>query len=116
MTFKEPVGVCGIITPWSFPAAMITRKIAPAFEAGCSVVIKPPSECSFTAIALIKLALQAGIPTAVVHIVPTKDWQASLQLATHSEVRKLSFTGSTNIGKMFTKLAADKMKRDRMEL
>ncbi|KAJ5396558.1 Aldehyde dehydrogenase N-terminal [Penicillium cosmopolitanum] len=116
MTFKEPVGVCGIITPWNFPAAMITRKIAPAFAAGCSVVIKPPSETPFTAIALVKLALLGGVPPGVVNIVPTKDRQASLQLATHPRVRKLSFTGSTNVGKMLTKLAADTMKRISMEL
>ncbi|OJJ79118.1 NAD-dependent succinate-semialdehyde dehydrogenase [Aspergillus glaucus CBS 516.65] len=116
LTLKEPVGVCGIITPWNFPAAMITRKIAPAFAAGCSVVIKPPSETPFTAIALVKLALQAGFPAGVVHIVPTKDRNASLELATHPKIKKLSFTGSTNVGKMLTKLAADTMKRISMEL
>lgn len=116
LTLKEPVGVCGIITPWNFPAAMITRKIAPAFAAGCSVVIKPPSETPFTAIALVKLALQAGFPAEIVHVVPTKDRNASLELATHPKVKKLSFTGSTNVGKMLTKLAAATMKRVSMEL
>ncbi|KAK4869540.1 hypothetical protein LT330_005922 [Penicillium expansum] len=116
VTFKEPVGVCGIITPWNFPAAMITRKIAPAFAAGCSVVIKPPSETPFTAIALVKLALEAGFPPNIVHVVPTKDRNASLELATHPKVKKISFTGSTNVGKMLTKLAAGTMKRVSMEL
>lgn len=116
LTFKEPVGVCGIITPWNFPAAMITRKIAPAFAAGCSVVIKPPSETPFTAIALVKLALEAGLPPDIVHVVPTKDRNASLELATHPKVKKISFTGSTNVGKMLTKLAAGTMKRVSMEL
>lgn len=116
LTMKEPVGVCGIITPWNFPAAMITRKIAPAFAAGCSVVIKPPSETPFSAIALTKLALQAGIPPEIVQVVPTKDRNASLELATHPLVKKLSFTGSTNVGKMLTKLAAGTMKRVSMEL
>lgn len=116
LTFKEPVGVCGIITPWNFPAAMITRKIAPAFAAGCSVVIKPPSETPFTAIALVKLALEAGFPPDIVHVVPTKDRNASLELATHPKVKKISFTGSTNVGKMLTKLAAGTMKRVSMEL
>ncbi|KAJ4985205.1 hypothetical protein SVAN01_09341 [Stagonosporopsis vannaccii] len=116
MTFKEPVGVCGIITPWNFPAAMITRKIAPAFAAGCAVVIKPPSETPFTAIALAKLALEAGIPNSCLHVIPTKDRQASLELATHPKVKKLSFTGSTGVGKMLTKLAADTMKKVSMEL
>ncbi|KAJ6092303.1 Aldehyde dehydrogenase N-terminal [Penicillium canescens] len=116
LTFKEPVGVCGIITPWNFPAAMITRKIAPAFAAGCSVVIKPPSETPFTAIALVKLALEAGFPPDIIHIVPTKDRNASLQLATHPLVKKISFTGSTSVGKMLTQLAAGTMKRISMEL
>lgn len=116
MTFKEPVGVCGIITPWNFPAAMITRKIAPAFAAGCSVVIKPPSETPFSCIALAKLALTAGIPNSCLHVIPTKDRNASLVLATHPKVKKLSFTGSTSVGKMLTKLAAETMKRVSMEL
>ena len=116
MTFKEPVGVCAIVTPWNFPAAMITRKIAPAFAAGCSVVIKPPSETPFSAIALGKLALEAGIPSSCLHIVPTKDHQASEELITNPMVKKLSFTGSTRVGKMLTQLAAGTMKKVSMEL
>jgi succinate-semialdehyde dehydrogenase/glutarate-semialdehyde dehydrogenase len=116
LTFKEPVGVCGIITPWNFPAAMITRKIAPAFATGCSVVIKPPSETPFSAISLAKLAVKAGLPEAIIHVVPTKDRQASLELATNPKVKKLSFTGSTGVGKMLTKLAAGTMKKVSMEL
>ncbi|KAJ4245467.1 hypothetical protein NW762_013976 [Fusarium torreyae] len=116
LTLKEPVGVCGIITPWNFPAAMITRKIAPAFAAGCSVVIKPPSETPFSAISLAKLASKAGIPESIIHVVPTKDRQASLELATNPKVKKLSFTGSTGVGKMLTKLAAGTMKKVSMEL
>ncbi|OJJ03410.1 hypothetical protein ASPVEDRAFT_84857 [Aspergillus versicolor CBS 583.65] len=116
LVFKQPVGVCGIITPWNFPAAMITRKIAPAFAAGCSVVIKPPSETPFSAAAFVKLALEAGIPSDIVNVVPTKDREASLALATHPKVKKLSFTGSTNVGKMLTRLCADTMKRVSMEL
>lgn len=116
LTSREPVGVCGIITPWNFPASMITRKIAPAFAAGCSVVVKPPSETPFSAIALAKLALQAGFPPNLIHVVPTKDRQASLALATHPLIKKISFTGSTAVGKMLTKLAADTMKKASMEL
>ncbi|KAJ5920148.1 hypothetical protein N7516_011006 [Penicillium verrucosum] len=116
LTYKEPVGVCGIITPWNFPAAMITRKIAPAFAAGCSVVIKPPSETPFSAIALAKLALKAGVPSSIIHVIPTKDRKASLELATNSLVRKISFTGSTAVGKMLTKLASETMKKVSMEL
>lgn len=113
---KEPVGVCGIITPWNFPASMITRKIAPAFAAGCSVVIKPPSETPFSALALAKLCIQAGFPKDLIHVVPTRDRSASLQLATHPFVRKLSFTGSTAVGIMLSKLAAGTMKRVSMGL
>ncbi|KAK2806494.1 hypothetical protein FQN50_005777 [Emmonsiellopsis sp. PD_5] len=116
LTYKEPVGVCAIITPWNFPAAMITRKIAPAFAAGCSVVIKPPSETPFSALAFAKLAIEAGIPPKCIHVVPTKDRNAALELATNPKVRKISFTGSTGVGKMLTKLAAGTMKRVSMEL
>ena len=116
LTFKEPVGVCAIITPWNFPAAMITRKIAPALAAGCAVVIKPPSETPLSALALARLALQAGIPPSVVHVVPTTDRDASRELATSPKVRKLSFTGSTRVGKMLTQLAAGTMKKVSMEL
>lgn len=115
-TLKQPVGVCGIITPWNFPAAMITRKIAPAFAAGCSVVIKPPSETPYSALAFVKLAVEAGIPSDCVHVVPTKDREAATELATNPIVKKISFTGSTGVGKMLTKLAAGTMKKVSMEL
>lgn len=115
-TLKEPVGVCGIITPWNFPAAMITRKVAPALAAGCSVIIKPPSETPFTALALAKLAIQAGVPPSCVHVVPTKDRNASLELATHPLVKKISFTGSTDVGKMLSGLASRTLKKVSMEL
>lgn len=116
MTIKEPVGVCGIITPWNFPAAMITRKIAPALAAGCTVVIKPPRETPFTCLALTKLAVAAGFPPRIIQVCPTKNRQAALELATHPLVRKLSFTGSTGVGKMLAKLAAGTLKRVSLEL
>jgi succinate-semialdehyde dehydrogenase/glutarate-semialdehyde dehydrogenase len=116
ITFKEAAGPCAIITPWNFPAAMITRKIAPAFAAGCSVVIKPPSETPFSALALAKLALQAGIPKDCIHVLPTKDREASQELTTHQMIKKFSFTGSTGVGKLLTKQAAGAMKRVSMEL
>jgi succinate-semialdehyde dehydrogenase/glutarate-semialdehyde dehydrogenase len=115
-TLKQPVGVCGIITPWNFPAAMITRKIAPAFAAGCSVVIKPPSETPYSCAAFAKLAVEAGIPADCIHVVPTKDREAATELATNPIVKKISFTGSTGVGKMLTKLAAGTMKKVSMEL
>jgi len=80
LTFKEPVGVCGIITPWNFPAAMITRKIAPAFAAGCAVVVKPPSETPFSCAALTKLAVRAGLPPKVLQVLPTKDPEVAAAL------------------------------------
>lgn len=115
-TTREPVGVCGIITPWNFPAAMITRKVAPAIAAGCAVVIKPPSETPFTALALAKLAEQAGIYPGIMHVCPTKDRTAATELAIHPLVKKISFTGSTGVGKMLAKLAAQTLKKVSLEL
>ncbi|KAL3455035.1 Aldehyde/histidinol dehydrogenase [Aspergillus heterothallicus] len=116
LTLKQPVGVCGIITPWNFPAAMITRKIAPALGAGCAVVIKPPSETPFTALALAKLAVAAGLPGKVVQVVPTRDRAVGSELATNPVVRKISFTGSTGVGKGLAKLAAGTLKKVSLEL
>ncbi|KAH7240449.1 aldehyde dehydrogenase domain-containing protein [Fusarium solani] len=115
-TIKEPVGVCGIITPWNFPAAMITRKVAPALAAGCSVVVKPPSETPFTALALAQLAVRAGIPATCVQVVPTKDRAAASELASSHIIKKLSFTGSTEVGKYLSTLAAKTVKKMSMEL
>lgn len=95
---------------------MITRKVAPALAAGCAVVIKPPSETPFTSLALARLAVQAGVPPSCIQVVPTKDRSASLELATHPDVRKISFTGSTKVGKMLTELAAGTLKKVSMEL
>ncbi|KAF6832957.1 succinate-semialdehyde dehydrogenase [Colletotrichum musicola] len=116
LTIREPVGVCGIITPWNFPAAMITRKVGPALAAGCSVVIKPPSETPYTCLALTKLAVEAGLPPALIQVCPTKNRQAATALATNPTVRKISFTGSTGVGKMLAKLASGTMKRLSLEL
>jgi succinate-semialdehyde dehydrogenase / glutarate-semialdehyde dehydrogenase len=116
LTFKDPVGVCGIITPWNFPAAMITRKIAPAFAAGCAAVIKPPSETPYSCAALAKLAVKAGLDGRLMQVLPTKDRQAATELATNPTVKKISFTGSTGVGKMLAKLAAGTLKRASLEL
>lgn len=113
---KEPVGVCGIITPWNFPAAMITRKVAPALAAGCAVVIKPPSETPHTCLALVKLAVEADLPGSIFQVCPTKDREAALELATNEKICKISFTGSTNVGKMLAKLAAGTLKKVSLEL
>ncbi|KAJ2895177.1 hypothetical protein MKZ38_006842 [Zalerion maritima] len=116
MTFREPVGVCGIITPWNFPAAMITRKIAPALAAGCAVVIKPPSATPYSCLALAKLAVEAGLPPQVVQVCPTTDRQAATELCTSPVVKKISFTGSTGVGKTLAKLATGTLKKMSLEL
>ncbi|KAI4139389.1 MAG: hypothetical protein L6R39_006308, partial [Caloplaca ligustica] len=117
-TIKEPVGVCGLITPWNFPAAMITRKIGPALAAGCTVVAKSPGETPFTSLALAELAHRAGIPKGVVNFVTTLDNTAEVgsALTSNPTVRKVSFTGSTGVGKLLMKQSADTLKKLSFEL
>jgi succinate-semialdehyde dehydrogenase/glutarate-semialdehyde dehydrogenase len=114
---KEPVGVVGIVTPWNFPLAMITRKVAPAIAAGCSVVVKPSELTPLSAFALAELAQQAGMPKGLINIIPTDD-AASVgnALTASATVRKISFTGSTRVGKILMKQSADTVKRTSMEL
>ena len=95
-----PVGVCAAITPWNFPNAMITRKAAPALAAGCSIVIKPASETPLSALALAELAQRAGIPDGVLNVVVGSSADIGNELTSNPVVRKLSFTGSTEIGKL----------------
>ncbi|KAK9368346.1 aldehyde dehydrogenase domain-containing protein [Lipomyces kononenkoae] len=118
MTIKQPVGVCGIITPWNFPAAMITRKVAAAIAAGCTVVIKPDAETPFTAIALAKLAKIAGIPDGVVNVVTTKSFlkEVGEKFCTDERIKKLSFTGSTNVGKLLMAQSSSTLKKLSFEL
>ena len=113
LTVKEPVGVCGLITPWNFPAAMITRKIGPALAAGCTVVAKSPGETPFTANALAELALRAGIPKGVVNIVTALENTSEVgrTLTTHPDIKKVSFTGSTRVGKLLMEQASSSVKR-----
>lgn len=113
---RQPIGVCGIIAPWNFPLAMITRKVAPAIAAGCTVVIKPPSETPLCALALTYLGIQAGLPTNVMQVVTTKDRKAVEEIYTNPKVKKISFTGSTGVGKIITQRAANTMKKISMEL
>lgn len=113
----KPVGVAALVTPWNFPAAMATRKIAPALAAGCTVVLKPASETPLTALAVTRLLVEAGVPDGVVNVVPTTD--ASAVVTTWMEdprVRKISFTGSTGIGRVLLKQAADRVVNSSMEL
>ncbi|KAG5938511.1 hypothetical protein E4U59_003755 [Claviceps monticola] len=117
-TVKEPVGVCGLITPWNFPAAMITRKVAPALAAGCTVVCKAPGETPFTALAVAELGHRAGIPKGVVNVVTTLENTPEIGrvLTTDPTVKKVSFTGSTAVGKLLMKQSSDTLKKLSMEL
>ena len=117
-TYREPVGVCGLITPWNFPAAMITRKVGPALAAGCTVVCKAPGETPFTALALAELAHRAGIPKGVVNIVTALEntIEVGETLTTSPTIKKVSFTGSTGVGKILMKQSSDSLKKLSMEL
>lgn len=112
-----PVGVVVVVTPWNFPAAMITRKVAPALAAGNAVVIKPAPETPLTALRLGKLFLEAGVPPGVVNIVPTTDAAGWFDAAVeHRATRMVSFTGSTGVGKLLLKRSADRVLKVGMEL
>ena len=116
-TIKQPVGVVAAITPWNFPIAMITRKAGPALAAGCTIVIKPAAETPLCALALAVLAEQAGIPAGVINIVTSHQASAvGNELCSNPVVRKLSFTGSTRIGKLLMCQCADTMKKLSLEL
>ncbi|GJC06529.1 NAD-dependent succinate-semialdehyde dehydrogenase [Aeromonas hydrophila] len=116
-TIKQPVGVVAAITPWNFPIAMITRKAGPALAAGCTIVIKPAAETPLCALALAALAEQAGIPAGVINIVTSHQAAAvGNELCSNKTVRKLSFTGSTRIGKLLMRQSADTMKKLSLEL
>ncbi|MCJ1440343.1 MAG: succinate semialdehyde dehydrogenase NADP+ linked [Stictis urceolatum] len=117
-TIKEPIGVCGLITPWNFPAAMITRKIGPALAAGCTVVAKSPGETPLTSLAIAELGARAGIPKGVVNMISALDNTAEVgeALTSSPTVRKVSFTGSTGVGKLLMKQSADTLKKLSFEL
>ena len=117
ITLKQPIGVCGIITPWNFPSAMITRKLGAAIAAGCTTVIKPASETPLSALALAHLAEQAGFPAGVVNVIPSSDNVGSGKMITeHPLVLKVSFTGSTAVGKILMNQSASTLKKLSMEL
>ncbi len=116
LVIKQPVGVVAAITPWNFPNAMITRKLAPALAAGCTVVLKPASETPLSALALVALAEQAGLPQGVINVVTGSASEIGQQLSTHPAIKKLSFTGSTAIGKLLMQQCASTMKKVSMEL
>ena len=117
VTIKQPIGVVAAITPWNFPIAMITRKVAPALAAGCTVVVKPGEDTPLSALALAELAQRAGFPAGVFNIVTTKDAPVvGKTLCDDSRVRKLSFTGSTPVGKLLMSQCANTVKKVSLEL
>ncbi|MCC4722917.1 NAD-dependent succinate-semialdehyde dehydrogenase [Salinicoccus sp. RF5] len=113
---KQPVGVVAAITPWNFPAAMITRKVGPAMAAGCTVVVKPASQTPLTAFKLVELAEAAGVPKGVINVITGSSRQIGEVWTQDSRVRKLTFTGSTGVGKQLMKDSADTMKKISLEL
>jgi len=116
VVIKQPVGVVACITPWNFPNAMLTRKIAPALAAGCTVVCKPANETPLSAYAFTKLAERAGVPAGVVNIVTGVTREIGAELTSNPIVRKLTFTGSTQVGKLLMEQCAGTVKRTSMEL
>jgi succinate-semialdehyde dehydrogenase/glutarate-semialdehyde dehydrogenase len=117
IVIRQPVGVCAAITPWNFPSAMLARKAAPALAVGCSMVAKPPHETPLSMLAMAELAHRAGLPAGLLNVVPTATSRiVGEELTSNPTVRKLTFTGSTGVGKMLTKQCADTLKRLSMEL
>ncbi|MDF8333709.1 NAD-dependent succinate-semialdehyde dehydrogenase [Novosphingobium cyanobacteriorum] len=116
MVLREPVGVVGAVTPWNFPAAMITRKVAPALAAGCTVVLKPSELTPFTALALADLGQTAGIPAGAFNVVTGQPAPIGDVLTSDPRVRKFTFTGSTAVGKMLAARCMDTVKRVSLEL
>ncbi|SCU75372.1 succinate-semialdehyde dehydrogenase [Cupriavidus necator] len=113
---KEPVGVCAAITPWNFPAAMITRKAGPALAVGCTMVLKPASQTPLTALALVALAERAGIPAGVLSVVTGSAGAIGGEMSSNPLVRKLTFTGSTEVGRVLMAQTASTIKKVSMEL
>ncbi len=116
IVIKQPIGVTAAITPWNFPAAMLTRKAAPALAAGCTMVVKPASQTPFSALALAELALRAGVPPGVLNVVTGSAKKIGAELTSNPIVRKLSFTGSTQIGRELMAQCAQDIKRVSLEL
>ena len=116
VTFREAVGPCALITPWNFPAAMLARKLGPAFAAGCTAVINPASQTPFTAIALVELAYEAGLPKGALSIITGDAATIGGVLTASPLIRKLSFTGSTPVGRKLAEQCAPTLKRVSMEL
>lgn len=116
MVTKEPIGVCAAITPWNFPAAMITRKAGPALAAGCPMVLKPASQTPFSALALAELAHRAGVPPGIFSVVTGNASTIGGEMTSNPIVRKVTFTGSTHIGKLLMRQSSDTLKKLSLEL
>jgi succinate-semialdehyde dehydrogenase/glutarate-semialdehyde dehydrogenase len=116
VVLKEPIGVVGCITPWNFPIAMITRKVGPALAAGCTVVVKPASQTPFSALAMAALAERAGVPAGVLNVVTGAAADVGGELTANPVVRKISFTGSTEVGKVLMAQCAGTVKKLSLEL
>ena len=116
LVMKQPIGVCALITPWNFPNAMITRKAGPALAAGCTVVIKPAGQTPYSALAMAELGSRAGIPKGVLNIITGDSKAIGAELCANPVVRKLSFTGSTETGRILMKQSADTVKKLSLEL
>ena len=116
VVIKEPVGVCAAITPWNFPSSMITRKVAPALAAGCPVVIKPAEATPFSALVLAELAHRAGFPPGVLNVITGNAKEIGGEMCANPTVRKLSFTGSTEVGRLLMKQVAPTIKKLSLEL
>ncbi len=116
LVLRQPVGVVAAITPWNFPSAMITRKVGPALAAGCAIVCKPATQTPFSALALAELAERAGIPRGVFNVITGSAAQIGAEMTSNPLVRKLTFTGSTEIGKKLMAQCAGTMKKISMEL
>jgi succinate-semialdehyde dehydrogenase/glutarate-semialdehyde dehydrogenase len=116
LVVKEPVGVCAAITPWNFPSSMITRKVSPALAAGCTVVIKPAEQTPYSAFALAVLAERAGFPPGVFNVITGDAPQIGAEMCANETVRKISFTGSTEVGRLLMKQSAPTIKKISLEL
>ncbi|MEO1091412.1 MAG: NAD-dependent succinate-semialdehyde dehydrogenase [Pseudomonadota bacterium] len=116
LVLKQPIGVCGMITPWNFPLAMITRKCAPALAVGCTVVIKPAGLTPLTALAATELARRAGFPAGVMNVVTGNSKAIGGELTSNRQVKKISFTGSTEVGKVLLEQCASTVKKVSLEL
>ena len=116
VVIKQPVGVCGAITPWNFPAAMITRKVGPALAAGCTIVVKPATQTPFSALAMAELAERAGVPKGVFNVVTGSAKEIGGELTANPTVRKITFTGSTEVGRVLMAQSAQTIKKVSLEL